>query len=384
MILKEINDLLNNIFKKNLALEGDNVGLQIGRLNWDIKTILITLDVTDSVVDEAIESGANLILSHHPFIHEPPGIITDIDAFGKKIIKLFENRIAIYVAHTNYDVISDGLNAMVAEKMELKNVLIIEPGGQQWYKFVIFVPKEAETKMREVICASGGGRWKDYSCCTFNIEGKGTFKPLEGAHPYLGKTGELNFVEEVRIECIVNEDNLADLVRSAIEAHPYEEPAYDIYKIENKFENCGIGRLGELETPEKLKSLLDKIKTTFNIGNFKWLAQNTVNIDEKLIKKVAIINGSANSLTDRISLSDFECDLVIVGELRYHNALKIVENGKILIELGHGESEKPAMKGMYIKMKNYFDSYFAGPRVREKIKLIKSSIGFEPWRYYIE
>ena len=386
MILKEIVNLLDNIFKKNIALVGDNVGLQIGNLNWNIKTILITLDVTNNVIDEAIKNNANLIFSHHPLIHSPIQTVTNTSLTGKKIIRLVENEAAVYVAHTNYDMASDGLNSLLAEKLGLKNVSIIKPENQQWYKFVVFVPKEAEEKIRDVICSGGGGKWKNYSCCTFNIEGKGTFKPLEGSHPYIGKVGDLNFVDEVRIECIVNEENINSLVKAVVKAHPYEEPAYDIYKIENKFEDYGIGRIGELKSPEKFKSFLDKIKIAFNTTNFRWLAQNpdTNSADEKIIKKIALINGSANSFTDSVSLTDFECDLIIVGELKYHKSLEIAESGKIFVELGHGESEKTAIDDIYLKLKSYFDNYFSGSCKVERINLIKSKTGFEPWRFYIE
>jgi len=384
MLLEEIVKYLDNIFKNKLALAGDSVGLQIGRMSWDIKTILITLDVTEGVIDEAIENCADLILSHHPVILSPPATITDENLPGKKIIRLSENKVAVYVAHTNYDMSPDGLNYLLAENLELKNVSVIKPESQQWYKFVIFVPMEAEEKVREVICAGGGGNWKNYSCCTFNVEGKGTFKPLEGSNPYIGRVGDLNFAKEVRIECIVSEDNIATLIKAAVEAHPYEEPAYDIYRIENKFADYGIGRIGELETPGSFKSLLEKIKSAFNTVNFRWLAKDISNIDKKLIKKIALINGSANSFTDTVSLADFECDVVIVGELKYHKALEIAESGKILVELGHGESEKPAMHGMYLKVKNFIDSYFSGFSEDDKINLIKSRTGFEPWRYYIE
>jgi len=382
--LKETVKYLNNIFESHLAIEGDRVGLQIGSLDRDMKTILITLDITESVIDEAIENCADLILSHHPVLFELSPAITNESLPGKKIIKLIEHRIAVYVAHTNYDMLPDGLNSLLADKLELKNVSIIKPESKQWYKFVIFVPKEAEEKLRQVICAGGGGKWKNYSCCTFNIEGKGTFKPLEGSHPYTGRAGDLNFVDEVRIECVVSEDNVDALLKAAVEAHPYEEPAYDIYRIENKFMEYGIGRIGSIEAPENLKSLLDKLKEAFRISNFRWLVKDTAGIEKRLIQKIALINGSANSFSDTFSLPDFECDLVIVGELKYHRSLEIVESGKILVEIGHGESERLAVEGMYLKLSDFFNKHFSGNEEGERINIIKSKNAFVPWRYYIE
>ena len=379
MILKDLALNLDNLFNKNLAVSWDKTGLQVGDLNNYIKQILITLDVTDMVIEEAKSTSSDLILSHHPLIFDPMATVINENIIGQKMLNLLENKIAVYVTHTNYDLMSDGLNDYYAKKLDLTKIRIIEPKYEQWYKFVIFVPVGAENKVREAICRNGGGIWRNYSCCTFNIAGTGTFKPLEGSNPYIGEVGSINSVNEIRIECIVCEKDLNSVVGAAVASHPYEEPAYDLYKIDNKFETAGIGRIGELKTPKKLFDLFEEIKVKMEVKNFRWIRKQNENFDEKIIRKVAIINGSANSLTQRVSLYNFDCDLVIVGELNYHNTLEIIESGKIIVELGHSESEKFAIDDMYYKLKNYFEY-----KNLEKIKIIKSVVGYEPWRYYIE
>jgi dinuclear metal center YbgI/SA1388 family protein len=381
MILKDVTLHLDKLFEIYLAASWDKPGLQIGNLDNDIKQVLISVDVTDQVIREAKESNSGLIISHHPLIFYPLNSIINNNSNGKKILDLMENKISVYSAHTNYDSMHGGLNDYLAKKLELKNIVVIEPSDEQWYKFVIFVPIEAENKIRDIIGQNGGGRWGNYSNCTFNIHGKGTFKPLEGSNPYSGKTGELSTVNEVRIECIVSENNLSPLVQSVLKSHPYEEPAYDIYKIENKFTSAGFGRTGELEESMKAADFFKILKDKLHLKNFRWRINpgENNNPENLMIKKVAVINGSANSLSQRISISDYGCDLVVAGELKYQNSIEIIESGKILIEIGHYESEKLAIDDIYEKLLIYFKKNNIN-----NLKIIKTKIENSSWRYYID
>lgn len=376
MILKELALSLDKIFNRNLALSWDKAGLQIGNLESDINKILITLDITGDVVDEAVNLSSDLILAHHPLIFNSLDTILSSKAGEKEILTLIENRIAVYCAHTNYDLMTGGLNDLVTSTLDLTDAEIIEERYEQWYKFVVFVPKEAEGKIRKVICQHGGGKWQNYSCCTFNIEGKGTFIPQEGSKPYMGELGCVNYVDEVRIECIVNERNLSDLIDATIKAHPYEEAAYDVYKIENRFKDAGIGRLGKLKEPESFGDFTRKIKNRLGIDGFKWLYKKDIKVDSKKIRKVAVVCGSGNSIARR--LADIDYDLVIVGEIGYHNALQIIESGKIIVAIGHGSSEKLAITDMCNKLEDFFQ------KQKIKIDILKSRLGCKSWRYQVD
>jgi dinuclear metal center YbgI/SA1388 family protein len=376
MILIELVSYLDRIFKRDLALSWDKAGLQIGNIDSDIKKILVTLNVTGDVVKEAVNVKADLILSHHPLIFTPLETVLGFKAGEREILMLAENRIAVYSAHTNYDLMPEGLNDYAANIIGLENIRVIEEQAGKWYKFSIFVPLEAEEKVREAICRHGGGKWKNYSCCTFNTRGKGTFIPEEGSKPYKGKTGQLNYVDEVRIECIVSESSLNDVIMAAVEAHPYEEAAYDIYRIENKFGDAGIGRLGELKTPESFKDFTERVKDRLKLDGFRWMCGSKIDTRSIRIRKVALICGSGNSLAER--LAGIDCDVIVVGEMSYHNALKIAESGKLIIEIGHGSSEKPAASGMYGKLDDFFK------KQNIKIQILKASSGCESWRYKIE
>ncbi len=299
MILKELAAVFDTIFYKNLALDWDKIGLRVGNIQKDIRKILITLDLTDTVIQEAIEAKVDFILSHHPLLIEPMDSFLDTISLGAKLLEIIKHDIAIYTAHTNYDIMPEGLNVIFAKKLGIADI-----------------------------------------------------KPV--------------YLEPA---CITK-------------AHPYEE---------NKITEGGLGIIGEFDIPVKLPAFFKKIKESLAISGFRWITGKTHGksqkepatimndgLQNKLVKKILVINGSANSFTQRIAVSDFDCDIVIVGELNYHSALEIAESGKIIIEIGHGDSEKFAVDGMY----DILNRYFKENDIKD-IEIIKSKEGYKSWRYYI-
>src|SRR3989304_542934 len=176
-----------------------------------------------------------------------------------------------------------GLNDFVAGILGFTNIEIIEERYEQWYKFVVFVPGEAAEEIRKIICQHGGGKWQNYSCCTFNVEGKGTFIPHKGSKPYTGKVGYMNYVDEVRIECIVNERELGSLIDAVVKAHPYEEVAYDVYKIENKLKGIGLGRWGELKKPHSFTTAASKLESERATARPTKASAQDIKMDDKKI-----------------------------------------------------------------------------------------------------
>ena len=302
MILKELSTVFDTIFYKKLALGWDKTGLRVGNIQKDIRKILITLDLTDSVIQEAIRAKADLLLSHHPLLMEPIDSFLDSNSLGSKLLEIIKNSMAVYTAHTNYDIMPEGLNAIFAKKLGLAGI---------------------KSACLEPACVS--------------------------------------------------------------EAHPSEETAYAISRIENKLAEGGLGIIGELDVPVKLPVFFKKVKENLAISGFRWIAgKNRSKMpgefqrESVTVKKILVINGSANSFTQRIAVSDFDCDVVIVGELNYHSALEITESGKIIIEIGHGDSEKFAVEGMY----DILNRYFKENGIKD-IEVIKSKEGYKSWRYYI-
>jgi len=318
MKLKELTNILDDIFHKEYSLSWDNSGLLIGSLESEIKIIAVSLDATSNVIDEAIKSDIDLIFTHHPLLFSPIRNIISDNCQGQAILNLTEHKIALYCAHTNYDMMENGLNDYIADLLELEKKKSLIPNNTRWFKFVTFAPADYEERIRNSMCLAGGGQWKDYSCCTFKTDGKGTFKPGESSNPFIGERGELSFAEEVKLECIVPSEKLSGLIESVLKAHPYEEPAYDVYQLENKFEEGGTGRTGSLKTPLFLDDFLNFIKEKLNLVNFRYIFKNNSFITGKKIKKIAVVNGSVNSIVKDLVNADF--DALVCGEVNYHNA----------------------------------------------------------------
>lgn len=334
MILKELAIVFDKIFYKNLALDWDRTGLRVGNIRKVIKKVLVTLDLTDIVIQEAIRLKVDLLLSHHPLSMEPVDLFLDTTGLGSKLLEIIKNNMAVYVAHTNYDIMPGGLNVVLAGKLGIEIA-----GIKSAYLEPVHVDKPADVdKTINVDTVKG---------CS---NGKSDYNISAGT--------ENNFVEAG---------------------------------------GGGLGIIGELDKPVKLPVFFKKIKENLKVSGFRWI---TSKMPEKfqgksattresaaimgdypentLVKKILVINGSANSFTQRIAVSDFDCDVVIVGELNYHSTLEIVESGKIVIEIGHGDSEKFAVEGMYDILNRYFKE-----NDMKDIEVIKSKEGYKSWRYYI-
>jgi len=373
MKLKELVNILDKEFHKDYSLSWDNTGLLIGDLKSEIQKLIISLDVNNSVVNEAIKEKADLIFSHHPLILNPIKNITSDNPQGQAILKAVENKIALYCAHTNYDIMEDGLNDYITRLLDIENIISIIPNHLKWFKFVVYAPCGYEEKIRNAICNAGGGQWKDYSCATFKTSGIGTFKPGNNSEPFIGEKGKLVFVDEVKIECIVKADNLKSLIVNVLAVHPYEEPAYDIIPIENVFPDGGLGRVGSIKKSLKLNEFLQFVKEKLNINNFRYISKDNSSIIDNEIKNIAVINGSINSITSEICSLDIDC--LICGEINYHNAQLISANDILIIELGHAESELFAIDDLFLKMVNISESLSLG------LKIIKSNNNEALWRY---
>ena len=260
MKIKEIVSALERFAPLPLQDGFDNAGLQIGLTEAEATGALLCLDVTEAVLDEAIALGYNLVISHHPLIFKGYKSITGKDYVERCILKAIKNDIVIYSAHTNLDNAQGGVNYKIAEKIGLKNLKVLEPKENSLIKLVTFVPNAQADAVREALFAAGCGNIGNYDSCSYNLEGEGTFRAKEGTHPFCGTIGELHHENEVRIETILPIYKKAEVIKALLSVHPYEEPAFDLYPLQNDWLQAGSGIVGELDESETELEFLKRIK----------------------------------------------------------------------------------------------------------------------------
>ncbi len=346
MKIKEIVSALERFAPLPLQDGFDNAGLQIGLTEAEATGALLCLDVTESVIDEAIGLGYNLIISHHPLIFKGYKSITGKDYVERCILKAIKNDIVIYSAHTNLDNAQGGVNYKIAEKIGLKNVRILSEKEDSLLKLVTFVPVEQAEKVRTALFSAGCGHIGNYDSCSYNLEGEGTFRAMEGADPFCGEIGELHSEKEIRIETILPAFKKTSVLQALIEAHPYEEPAFDLYPLKNSWKQAGAGVIGELETPETELEFLKRIKKIFEVGCVK---HNK--LSGRLISKVALCGGAGAFLLPQAIASG--ADIFLTGEIRYHEYFGH-ENEILMAEIGHYESEQYTKEIFYSIIRDLF------------------------------
>ena len=243
----------------------DNAGLIVGDASNEVKGILITLDSTEEVIDEAIEKGCNLVVAHHPIVFSGLKKITGRNYVERTIIKAIKNDIAIFAAHTNLDSVKNGVNNRICDLIGLQNRRILAPKKGLLKNLTVFVPHEDADRLREALNNAGAGQLGDYKNCSFQTKGLGTFEPSENANPYIGKSGKLERVKETRIELIFPAYLEGEIIRAMYETHPYEEVAHYIHALENTFEEVGAGMIGELNTEMHPDQFFAHLKKTMNL-----------------------------------------------------------------------------------------------------------------------
>lgn len=333
--VKDIVTFLEGIAPPNLAESWDNTGLAVGDNEHSVKKVLVALDVIDSVIDEAVEIGADLILTHHPMLlFQKINSITKNDALGRRIYKLIENEIAALSAHTNLDVAKGGTNDVLAEIIGLTNVEILKGTyTEELRKIVVYVPQSHLEVVREAMCNAGGGHIGGYSHCTFQTQGEGTFLPLAGASPYIGKEGALEKTAECRLETIALLNKVDGIIEALKAVHPYEEVAYDIYPVEQKGKKEGIGRIGDLEKPMLFSKFAKRLKDKLNIDDILRL----VGDPNQEIRRIGLCTGSGVEFMAAAKKQG--ADLYLTGDLKFHEAQKALELGLCVGDITHYASE---------------------------------------------
>ena len=338
MKVKEIAEVIERIVPMRLALEWDNVGFLVGDRTRDVKKILLTIDITKDVLAEARRQRTDLIISYHPVIWDGLKKIT-AGGQGDIVYQLIRSGIAVYSIHTALDVMKGGVNDALAEIVGIENSQpigdFVEAGG--FYKLVVFIPIGSEKKVADAIFAAGAGHTGNYSCCGFGAEGVGSFLPMEGARPAIGRRGRLEKVSEVRFETIVAAEKLERAVAAMKKSHPYEVPAFDCIRLDNPGEKMGLGRIGRLSKPMETGKILEKVKRATGAK-----AAGIVGPQKRLVKKAAVCAGSCGKLIFDVIAAG--ADLYLTGELKHHQALAVQEAGLTCLCLSHTVSERFVLK----------------------------------------
>jgi dinuclear metal center YbgI/SA1388 family protein len=363
-LVEDLEQVLERLAPRAYAEAWDNSGRLVGRRGSLVERVLLALDLTEEVVVEATNDGFQAILTHHPLIFAPLRRVTDQDRLGLLVTQLINADITLVAAHTNLDSAPGGLNDIATEALGLLDTRPLVPAQAGWKKLVGFVPPSTLEDVSRAVFDAGAGTIGAYRECAFATDGHGTFLPSEGAHPQVGRVGRTEQVEEARWETVVPASRVAACVRAYVDAHPYEEPAFDVYPLEDVAIRGGMGRVGSPAVRLSLVSLAETVAECFGLPRVTYAGD-----PERLIDRVALVTGSGGGLIEEASAV---ADVLITGDLRYHDADRAADLGMALIVVPHDHLESWALRRW-------------APTLREALKpwgveVAYSKNGRSPWR----
>ena len=332
MKLAEITAYLESIAPLNYQEDYDNSGLIVGHPSDEINAALVALDCTEQIIDEAIAKQCNLVITHHPIVFKGLKKFNGNNYVERVVLKAIKNNIALYAIHTNLDHVAEGVNAEICHRLGLQDPQILSPKGGLLKKLVTFCPTAQANQVRSAIFAAGAGNISDYTECSFNVDGIGTFKGGEGTDPYVGKVGQQHQEPEVRIETIFKAQDERKILQALFKTHPYEEVAYDIYPLTNKLTNVGAGMVALLPQEMDNMDFLALVKEKMQAK----VIRHTSLLPKK-IKKVAVCGGAGSFLLKEAIAAG--ADAFITADFKYHEFFD-AENKLIICDIGHYETEQ--------------------------------------------
>lgn len=365
-------DLMERLAPPRYAMEGDagRIGLQVGTTNRQVKRLMVTLDLLEPVVEEAIEKEVDFIVAHHALIFRRLRKVLTDSAQGRILEKCLRHGISVYVAHTNLDVAPGGLNHWLAEALGLEKTEVLIPLGEESLKkLVVFVPHDHVDQLRDALSAAGAGHIGNYSHCTFGTPGEGTFLPLEGANPYIGQQHRLEKVPEMRLETIFPASIQSRVLSALLEAHPYEEPAFDIYPVEQPGPAYGLGCKGELPEGMSMSSFVEWVAQRLNVQGLRWVGDGS-----RMVKRVGVIGGDGNSFVSQAARRGI--DVLVTGDLYYHTAHEALDLGLAVVDPGHHmESIMKERVATYLQQALKEQGF--------RTEVIHSRLSTDPFRFYV-
>jgi dinuclear metal center YbgI/SA1388 family protein len=357
--VKEIIALLNARYPFAWAVPGDRVGLLVGHPQEQVDTLLVALEVGTAVVEEARTRGAQMLLTHHPLLYQPLSEVRADQPGGGLLTALIRGRINVAACHTNLDVAPGGVNDYLARLLELTELEVLsETQREPWYKLTTFVPLGYEDRVRQALADDRIGVIGRYSHCSFACPGQGTYRPLEGAHPWRGEVAALSRAAESRLEILVPAGRLEAATTRLKASHPYEEPAYDIYPLHHPGTPLGLGRIGAWPAPRAFPAVISRIKEVFEAPVVRIWGRPPAQV-----QRVALCGGSGG---DFITLAqDKGAQLYLTGEVRHHQATPGNLEEFCVVEVGHFNSEVIFMPEWARQLRGHFQE--AGLQVQVQV-----------------
>ncbi len=365
MTVNEVVVAIENRLPKNQAEDFDNVGLLCGKKEREVSGILISHDTTEAVVDEAINNNCNFILSFHPIIFSGLKSITGKNYVEKTIIKAIENKIAIYAVHTVFDNDYFGVNFGICQKLQLSNQQILLPKHNALQRLEVYVPQSHCEQVKNALFGAGAGKIGFYDECAFTVAGSGTFRPLDGANPFLGKVGARETADESMISLVFQRHKSGEIIRAMKAAHPYEEVAYQITDLQNENHYEGLGRIGLLPEPMDNTAFLQFVKTVFSLKVIRHS-----DFPDKKISRVGVLGGSGASAIAAAKAAG--CDAFLCGDIKYHDFFQ-AEQKMLICDIGHFESEQFVVEQLFEVLSEIFP----------KFAILKSVVQTNPVNYFV-
>ena len=344
-LISELEQLAPSSYQESY----DNAGLIVGKPSLEITKALICFDVTEEVLKEATNVGANLIISHHPIIFGGLKKLNGKNYVERIVISAIKSDIALYAMHTNLDNVILGTNRILAEKLGLKDIQVLAPLKGRFRKLVTYCPVDLAEKVRNAIFEVGAGHIGKYDQCSFNTKGQGSFRAAKDAKPFVGEVNQIHFEEEMRIETVFPDYLERKIINALKKAHPYEEVAYDVFSLENESAELGAGIIGDLEVEKKEMEFLNKLKDITQANGVRY-----TKLRNKAIKRVALCGGSGAFLINKAKSA--RADVYITGDVKYHEFFDA--DGQIVVaDVGHYESEQFTKELLISYIKEKFPTF---------------------------
>ncbi len=336
MLVSELLRVVERLAPFELAQPGDNCGLLVGDEEAAVRSVLVALELTEPVLSEAVAGGYDTILTHHPLLYAPVRSLRESQPRERSVRRLVSAGLNLIACHTNVDAARNGLADIAGHALGLVDMTPLEPSPAGWYKVVGFIPTEAVETVAAAVFAAGAGAIGDYADCAYGGEGKGWFTPGPGANPAVGVRAHPERISEVRWETVAPRNRLGEVIRAFVAAHPYEEPAFDVYPVEDILPRVGLGRVGTMPAAVSVGDLASRVAQIFELEGVSWSGDGS-----RMVRQVGVLPGSGRSSLDRAAE---RCEVLVTGDVGYHEGERAANDGLALVAVPHGDFEWWAFK----------------------------------------